>query len=197
MKKLLIILNGECENFNFLHSLAESFDSVFCADGGYNLAVKAGVIPDAVIGDFDSADIPVGVEVLKFPVEKDETDTEIAINEGKKRGYHQITLTCTLGGRCDHMITNILMISRFDDVKIEESECNIEVLKKEKILNFMRGKTVSFIPLEKAHIKLEGFKYPLNGEVNVGTTLTMSNIVTCDVAKIKIKYGKIIMVITK
>ena len=195
--KLLIILNGECNDYEYLKSFSNKFDFIYCADGGYRHALKAGIEPDVVLGDFDSAEKPEGIQTLVFPAEKDETDTEIAIRYAKENGFEDITLTCALGGRSDHMLANILMLSRFASVKIEEKDCIIEFLTGNKILEGLKGYTVSLIPVEKSFVELSGFKYSLNDVIDIGTTLTVSNIVTADNAGIKIEYGRIILIITK
>ncbi len=195
--KLLIILNGDCNDYSFLKKLSEQYDCIYCADGGLNHARKADITPDLVIGDFDSSEFNAALNTLRFPVEKDDTDSEIAIKEGLSNGFDSVTLTCALGGRCDHLLTNVLLLSRFSNVRIEEHNCSIEMLENYKLIENQTGKTVSFIPLEKSYIKLSGFKYPMDGSVEIGTTLTMSNVVVNEKAEVKIKYGKVIMIITK
>ena len=193
--KLLIILNGECRNYEYLHSLSEKFDSIYCADGGYNHAINAGIVPDLVVGDFDSSNKPDGVNTIVYPVEKNDTDSEIAIKLGIENGFSEIVLTCTLGGRCDHLVSNLFMITNFDNVTIDECDCIIESVDEYKELIGFKGKTVSLIPVCESYITLSGFKYSLDDVVNFGTTLTMSNIVVEDIAEIKIKYGKVLLII--
>ena len=150
-----------------------------------------------MVGDFDSSDKPEGVDTIVYPVEKNDTDSEIAIKLGIEKGFSEIVLTCTLGGRCDHLISNLFMITNFDNVSIDESDCIIEYVNEYKELTGFTGKTVSLVPVCESYITLSGFKYPLDDVVCFGTTLTMSNIVVEDIAKIKIKYGKVLLIITK
>ena len=61
-------------------------DLLIAADGGYAYLEKAGFIPDLAIGDFDSLGAPPEAEhVICFPPEKDYTDLDLAIREGKRR----------------------------------------------------------------------------------------------------------------
>jgi len=50
---------------------------VICADGGYSIAKRLGIVPDVIIGDFDTytKKLPEDCEVIKYPAEKDDTDT--------------------------------------------------------------------------------------------------------------------------
>lgn len=84
-------------------------DLVICADGGYDAAVRWGIRPDLVIGDFDSmplshvADTPV----IRLPVHKDDTDMVVCLREGRARGYREFLLAGCLGGRLDHTLSNL------------------------------------------------------------------------------------------
>ena len=78
-------------------------DVVFAADGGYRHCQAAGLQPDLLLGDFDSLnDLPKGIPIHTFPVEKDDTDTMLAIKYGLKEGYRTFHLYGGTGGRPDH-----------------------------------------------------------------------------------------------
>lgn len=83
-------------------------DLVIAADGGYDFLTKHNIRTDIVLGDFDSAtNIPDNVEVLRFPVEKDDTDTFLAYKKGREYGYRNFIILGGVGGRFDHTIANI------------------------------------------------------------------------------------------
>lgn len=87
-------------------------DLVIAADGGLKYLEQAGICPDIILGDFDSLGyipekkgFPQPVEILTHPVEKDDTDTGLAIKTALSRGFRQIELFGCLGGeRFDHSI---------------------------------------------------------------------------------------------
>jgi len=94
--------------------LPKDIDYEYCiaCDKGYEYAGRMGIKPDVVIGDFDSyeGDIKADhkdIPVLTFPVEKDDTDTMLAIKHALSLGYNRIILTCALGGRLDHTLANV------------------------------------------------------------------------------------------
>ncbi len=81
---------------------------IIAADGGYEKLRSMGIIPHLAIGDFDSAQgVPTGTEVVKYPKEKDDTDTMLAVKEAISRGSGEIVIYGSLGGRIDHTFANI------------------------------------------------------------------------------------------
>jgi len=86
---------------------AAADDLVLCADGGWEIALRAGIEPDLVIGDFDSSEKPEGVEVQVHPVMKDDTDTMLCLREGLRRGYDRFLIVGGMGGRLDHTLANL------------------------------------------------------------------------------------------
>ena len=193
--KALIILNGECRNCTYLFNQIKEFDKIICADGGYKHLKKLNINPDAVLGVFDSTDEPKDIETVRYPVEKDMTDAEIAIEYAISCGAEEIVLTCALGGRVDHEMANIFLLTAYKNVSIAEENCKIMCLDGKTILKNCKDKTVSIIPFMKAKATLSGFKYPLDGEINTGSTLTLSNIVENDTAIVDVTEGRCILII--
>lgn len=82
---------------------------IIACDRGYVHARRAGVRPDVILGDFDSYSgaLPEGAEILRLPVEKDDTDTMSAVRHALDMGCRRIRIYCALGGRLDHLYANI------------------------------------------------------------------------------------------
>jgi thiamine pyrophosphokinase len=87
----------------------EAGDFVLCADGGYQAAVRHGIRPDLVIGDFDSmaGNEEPDCTSVRLPVHKDDTDMVVCLEEGRSRGYSHFRIAGCLGGRLDHTISNL------------------------------------------------------------------------------------------
>ncbi len=86
-------------------------DIVIAADGGYEWLSKNEARCDLLIGDFDSLGYePEGVEIIRVPAEKDETDTFLAYLEGVKRGYKHFEIFGGMGGRDDHTFANVSLL---------------------------------------------------------------------------------------
>ena len=87
-------------------------DLCIAADGGYAQMQAHGVEPDLVVGDFDSLGyVPPHPHIVRHPVEKDDTDTALALSEGWSRGYRTFHIYGALGGRLDHTLANVQLLS--------------------------------------------------------------------------------------
>ena len=82
---------------------------IIACDAGVGHALKAGILPDLLVGDFDTyhEELPEGIPVLKAPAEKDDTDTMMAVRYALEQGYGSIRICAALGGRLDHSIGNL------------------------------------------------------------------------------------------
>ncbi len=84
-------------------------DCVIAADGGWLACRDAAIVPDLLLGDFDSlGECPDFPRVMRFPVEKDDTDMMLAIKRGLELGHREFHLYGGMGGRrTDHTIANL------------------------------------------------------------------------------------------
>ena len=82
---------------------------VIACDRGYSYAKRSGIVPDLLLGDFDSytGKLPEGAAVERLPREKDDTDTMHAVRRALEMGFTRISLYCALGGRLDHLLANL------------------------------------------------------------------------------------------
>lgn len=86
----------------------EEGDLLLAADGGLTHLERRGLAPHLIVGDFDSLGrIPEGDNIIRHPVEKDDTDAMLAIKTGLERGYRNFVLYGCLGGRLDHAYANL------------------------------------------------------------------------------------------
>jgi thiamine pyrophosphokinase len=86
-------------------------DYVIAADGGWRYVSQLGIVPDLVMGDFDSLTfIPQHPNVEVFPSEKDDPDMGLAIKKGLALGYERFLIYGGLGGRLDHTLANLQLL---------------------------------------------------------------------------------------
>lgn len=86
----------------------EKDDFILAADGGFKYLSGYGIRPTMTMGDFDSlGGAPEGENVIRLPVEKDDTDTGAAIKLGLQKGFRVFHIYGGTGGRLDHTLANI------------------------------------------------------------------------------------------
>ena len=189
----------------FYAKLLKNKKNIFCADGGLKYALELGIIPEEIWGDFDSLDNvlvdraeSLGSKLVEFNKRKDFTDGELILSELSKRNYDKIIVLGGLGGRTDHLLTNLNLLFKFNNVfYIDEHETIFKVDHKTEIKN-KTGKTISFIPLSDTveEITLTGFEYPLNKyTVHRGESICTSNIIRSKNAIVEFKSGKLLAII--
>ena len=95
-------------SFYGLTARPQAGDFTIAADGGWLACRKTEVIPDLLLGDFDSLSAqPDFPNILRVPVEKDDTDTMLAVKTGLERGETEFHIYGGMGGRTDHTIANL------------------------------------------------------------------------------------------
>ena len=87
-------------------------DWVIAADAGYRLCRRLHLVPDLLLGDFDSMEEPKDFSrILRAPVEKDDTDTMLAARAGLEHGCGEFYLYGATGGkRLDHTLANLQLL---------------------------------------------------------------------------------------
>ncbi len=87
-------------------------DLLIATDGGCGYLLNAGVRPEILIGDMDSIEkIPEGMNPIRYPTVKDDTDMALAVTCGEERGYREFFLYGGLGGRLDHTMANLQLLT--------------------------------------------------------------------------------------
>lgn len=110
MSVCYIISAGDCEKINIDK---KANDLIIAADAGMNYCRRDNIVPDIIIGDFDSLGrIPDSDNVITLPVEKDDTDTSFAVKYAMEKGYKTFVIFGATGGkRQDHTFANIALLS--------------------------------------------------------------------------------------
>lgn len=171
-------------SFSRLHATPAPSDFIIAADGGYLHCRKAGLQPALLIGDFDSLEeIPSGIETLRFPSEKDDTDTMLALKEGLRRGYRHFHLHACTGGRLDHTLANLQALAYLakqgaQGFLYSEEECFTAISNRSYILPAPSGRGFSVFCLgeEAQGLSIKGAKYTLaQGSLSPHFPLGISN----------------------
>ena len=106
-RRICAILAGGPENGIPCEPLPDSA-FILCADSGLHLAERLNRRPDLVLGDFDSLGaVPEHLPHMTVPVEKDDTDTMLAVRVALEKGFRDIRIYGAFGGRLDHTLANL------------------------------------------------------------------------------------------
>lgn len=189
-------------------------DYIIAADKGMEFCYQQNLLPDCIVGDFDSASPEVLAYFHKQPQiiwkqyrpEKDETDTELAISTAFEHRATQLHILGATGTRLDHIIGNIQLLHKalIRDIPAYIADPNNRVSlsdgRREIPKDKQYGSYVSILPLTTTveNITLTGFKYPLNrATLYSSNTLGVSNEIAADTGIIEFEEGIAIIVESK
>ena len=190
-----IVGAGEFDSERFL---PRKEDCVIAADAGLVYLQEVGCIPDLIVGDFDSLGYcPKGSNIIRHPIEKDDTDMNLAVKIAMEKGYSDLYLFGATGGRLDHTLANLQMIAGVCKKGVRIfcfcPDCTIAALT-DGSLTFNKDYwgIVSVLAAGEAakYVSLEGLKYTLhNADLSAYYPLGVSNEFTGKVACISVESG--------
>jgi len=211
----ITFIGGEGPDNESLRKIATGADMLVAADSGLVLCEDAGLVPDWILGDMDSLvceanqvgrDELARLEkypperVLRFPVDKDFTDTELSLNFLSEKGCDEIWIVGGGGGRLDHLfaIRSIFERDNPPDRWFPGSE-EIRYLKEGMLFSaeLPPESLVSVFPLASEGWKAEstGLKWPLNGLVWEKGSAWISNVATEGAFQIRSVRGRFMVII--
>ena len=211
----LIITGGRAEAGFFREYFKNrTFCHIIAVDGGLLFAEALGLVPDYIVGDFDT--LPEGrlaayegregVTIRHFCPEKDDTDTQIAVELALELEKEEVIMIGAAGTRLDHSIANLFLLEKFERAGISayclDGKNRVRVLQKgislQKVVQY--GDFVSFLALTDTveGITLKGFKYPLlNRTLHQDDSLCVSNEIVEETAEISFQKGLLLMIEAK
>lgn len=187
------------EEFNY--EINEN-DIVIAADAGIKNLQKFKIEPDYIIGDFDSLGYtPTDNNTIIHPVEKDDTDTMLAVKLGFEKGYNNFRIFGGIGGRLDHTFANIQTASYIAEnngnAVFYGNKENYTVIKNTEI-NFPKEKkgNISIFALEDCkNVTIKGAIYELeNGFLSTNFPLGTSNKFKGNEVFISVEQGKLLII---
>ena len=189
-------------------------DLVIGADLGAAHCLRWGWRPSLVLGDLDS--LPAAAQVVLaaqgspfiiMPTRKDETDLELALNHALQAGATIIVIVGVLGGRIDHTLANLLLLTRVDlaalDVCMVDGSQSVRLLRPGHPLTIagQPGDTLSLIPIggDATGVTAHHVEWPLTAAtLPLGVARGVSNVLCGPSAELYIEHGLLLVVhITK
>lgn len=153
-------------------------DVVICADGGVGAARRAGLVVDLVVGDLDSAEseplaeaAESGAKVHGHPVDKDQSDLELALSAAMAMGPSRISVHLAAGGRLDHQFANLVVLASpaWSAVPVDALVGNdpVWVIRTRRRLDLRVGDPLALHPVggEARGVTTEGLAWKLDNAV--------------------------------
>lgn len=187
MDKICCIISGGDINRTLLQENKTKYDCFIAADSGFEKAISSGIHPSVLVGDFDSisqssfhtvAGNPDKLKIVPYPVDKDFSDTHLAIEEGIKLGYTHFHVYGALGGdRFSHSVSNLQTLCF-----MKKKGIHVTLIGEKEIIHLIENETLTLAPPlhstfsvfslseETKGVTITGAKYPLNN-----ATLTNTN----------------------
>jgi thiamine pyrophosphokinase len=222
-RHVLVVADGDVGTRTALDAAwpgwSDGIDLVIAADGGLVRARELGAAPGLLVGDLDSlpaaevdAALAGGVEVRRASVDKDESDTELALLEAIGRGATRITVLGAFGGpRLDHALANVWLLGHPALAGVEVtlldarwraglvSASGPDGAPVERRLPGPEGGLVSLLPHggDVTGITTHGLRYPLLDEpLVVGPARGLSNVRTSPDAWVRVRAGRLLVIET-
>lgn len=210
-KRAVLFCNGEIKNIAFHGGLLREDDYCIAVDGGGRYCQALNIMPDLVLGDFDSLPSDIqrrfrenNVESLVFPKDKDYIDLALGIEAAIHRGYEDILIFGALGGkRIDMEIGNLLLLTQYrENIVIADEFREITCVRQGKSITVQgkKGDYLSLIPLcpSVKTGKSEGLLYQLKDlEFSLGETRSISNEITENEAVLSLEEGTALLICQK
>ncbi|MGH8914503.1 MAG: thiamine diphosphokinase [Acidimicrobiia bacterium] len=204
MDTILIFAGGDLPPSGLADDLPAA-DLIVAADSGYDIALHLGYRVDVLVGDMDSissTQIPDHVIVESHPVDKDQTDLDLAIELALREDPGRVVIVAGTGGRFDHELSTSGLLCSGRWAGIEEIDWVsprgwAHVLRRRRILHGDVGAIVSLIPIggPATGVTTSGLKWELSGEdLESGSTRGVSNVMRSPMAEIKIDSGCLLVV---
>jgi len=205
MKKCIILANGKSPQLSVIEYLKKkNYSTLICADGGANSANKLKIVPDFILGDFDSIDkqtlnkFKANSKIIQIKRQND-TDVEKCLKFAIKKKFNEAVLLGVTGNRLDHTFCNLgIVIKFYDKIKlgiIAENSILTPYTGKVELKTYP-GETISLYGFDKkTKIYSRDLKYPLkNISLPFGEKESTSNIALTSSTKINITGGIIFII---
>ncbi len=208
-KKACIVTGGTISEPFFVEYVDKHREQLLIVvDGALEVTHRLGMMPDFIVGDFDTVDNGLLEHyekniILRHPPEKDQTDTELAIETALNAGCKEVVFFGATGSRLDHSLANIFLLQSLleQGISAELRNENNRLYLKNKSFTLNRkeawGDFLSLLPLTETveHVTLTGFKYPVdNLTFYRERTLGISNEITEEEATVTFDGGIFVVV---
>lgn len=209
--KSYIFIGGEVDKSALETAIPENA-LIIAADSGYDNAKLLGYAErcDYIVGDFDSTKEKAfcsRAKIVRVPAEKDETDTQLALDIAIENGADDISIVGGLTGRLDHTLSNVYLLEYLASLGIYATICDgknrVRYLKERSSLLIPKSnyKYFGLITADKEvkGVSINGAKYNLsNAKLEKSNpSFAISNEVSESFAMVSCKKGGLFVIESK
>jgi len=196
--KALIIANGSLPSRAIVTRILREAEYIVCADGGANHARRLRIVPDIILGDFDSITPSTKRHFRRVPLlrihDQESTDLEKALTFCIERRFTHADILGGTGDRIDHSTGTLGCFKKFGkkiSIRLADQTGIIQLVGVSLELNLHKGDLVSLIPLDRCSgIATTNLKYPLANELlELGVREGTSNVATASNVHIRCRKG--------
>jgi thiamine pyrophosphokinase len=207
--KVVVVASGDFDPADAM--LLGDADLLVAADGGAESLDRVGRRPDLLIGDLDSTGPALverlamsAVRVERHPVDKEASDTELALRAAIDAGADEIVLLGAIGGdRLDHELANVLLLAdpalAGRDVRLVHAGNTVRVVRSGEslVVGGRIGDLVTLLPIggEATGITTDGLRWPLDAAtLRMGRSRGLSNEIVAAPASVRLGSGVLLVV---
>lgn len=209
MDKVIIVTGGnrDIQHYRAFKALFPSDTFIIGVDAGATWLIEHEERLDLAIGDFDTIGASglstlknANVAIITALVDKDETDTELALTEALQNNAKYISIYGGIGTRADHSLANMHLLWKCIglgvQIQIIDPWNRIRMVEKQMTItkDYSYVSLFPFTPMVEG-ITLVGFKYPLqNATLQWGNSLGVSNELVDEIGYITVNEGALLVI---
>ena len=210
--KAVVIAAGDLDPLD--RAVLADADITVAADGGAASLESIGLRPDLLVGDLDSIDAALverlaaeGTRVERHPIDKEASDTELAVEAALARGASEIVILGAAGGdRLDHELANLLLLTdpalAGRDISAVRGGSRVSALHggARRELGGGIGDLVTLLPVggDAAGVTTAGLRWPLDGAtLTMGRSRGLSNEIVSSPASVQLGEGTLLVIETQ
>ena len=202
LSEVVLISGGRKPSVNWFTEVKRN-RQIYCIDHGIDFCKEVKTLPELLIGDFDSAASESvqwafnnGVKIERHSVDKDLTDTQLALNQFNDKSF--VIITGAFGGRLDHLFSMLFTCanSQLKCCLADEREIILFVSGDESIsIEFkIKPLALSLLPITEycKGVNIDGVHWQLqDADLKQSMPNAVSNRIESKTVNVSIKEGKL------
>lgn len=201
---IALVANADFPSSKELETSLRSIATVIAVDGGLRHCHRLGIVPNYIVGDFDSASSHLlssyPKDIQRHIPDQSKTDLQKALTFALQLHPDRIVVFAAIGNRVDHTLTNLYLLSSHPGRIVFETDTeSIYALEKKTSFKATLGQTISLLPIygEVKGVTTRGLKWNLNCETLNKNFVGISNLCVEEEVEIEYRHGNLLMIVNR